>query len=419
MSVFTVQFSSSDETSDNDSIQLPVSSLKKPVVAAGNQNKVQTSSKSTRPIPKYKSKRGKLKPIITKPVKRPVTSQNISSDSDSSSSENLPILPQGAELESASSSDFEQELPTKLSPKPPPTGSPKKARPFPSHDDIKPPNIPDTNDKEEYSETVENDEEEQSEMQINNQEEESLHEVEPEKPAQIKENQPIQIQTKCDENTNANILTDEEMVTQLKLRRLPGKDSTANLIPYQMRRETIISWHGVRTHYHLILNGQSILSTKIKSKSSTEIINVSEGADCHFSSKNYKAVILVGQNFSTFSLRNQNQFGEEIMNIKYTRPQVDFAPREVVTYVFKPPQGVPADLKNRKPVFTKAGTWILNLSGRCAKRSIKNCVMVDEDDVEYMSAVKASHDVLAVEMHPQISPLVAFALGISSFLCKL
>jgi hypothetical protein len=217
-------------------------------------------------------------------------------------------------------------------------------------------------------------------------------------------------------------VADPSAVARLKaqIQRLPHSAPAADVIPYRILRTQKLTLKGLRTKFSLLRDGALILFSKIKARSSTEIVHVSrEKKDFHFSSSFFEAALLAGNGFKSFSLRLRNQFGPELIIIRFEHPMLDDGPRVVRVMLFGQPEGVPSELVSRPPVVTTAGTWILDLRGRLGKRSIKNCVLTDRNDREFMSFMKLRKSEFAVESHPGISELCVFALGVSSCLCKL
>ena len=216
-------------------------------------------------------------------------------------------------------------------------------------------------------------------------------------------------------------IDDPSLIEELNssLIRLPGHFAPKNVIPYLVRRENKLSLHGKRTSFQLIRGGKIVLSSKIKTLYSTDAIHITNDNKYHFSHSKNCGTILIYDNFTKFSLRKGEQFGDEIMTMKFTPPKVQHAPREVELVFFFPPEDVSPELKNRKPKITTAATWSLNLDGRTAKRSSKNCILVDENDKEHIVVLKHHSSELYIETLPSISSLCIFAIGICSFLCKL
>jgi hypothetical protein len=81
--------------------------------------------------------------------------------------------------------------------------------------------------------------------------------------------------------------------------------------------------------------------------------------------------------------------------------------------------GVPRELNSRKAKKTDEGRYLLNLEGRFAMRSAKNCVLTDENDRAVMIVVKIATNWLGVDATSGIDSNIVFCFGISEFLCKL
>lgn len=259
-------------------------------------------------------------------------------------------------------------------------------------------------------------------------------------------------------------VTDEKEIKQLCslfMKRLPGYKIPNNLIPYKMHTDTKMSFHGKKAKFTLFRGDVPLLSAKLKNKSGSDpIVNIFKYSQTLNSKKEKKkdksknkekektkskdnkvaaiAIVLTGSNFSTFSLRKNESkseiksdelsaihnlygpgFSKELMTVNYTMPKNEFQPRRVNIHFNDPPDSIPAELSNRKPKFSYGSTCILDIGGRVAKRSIKNCIMVDENNNDIMSIMKIHESEISIEVFPAISELCVFAFGISSVLCKL
>lgn len=266
----------------------------------------------------------------------------------------------------------------------------------------------------EYSETYESESESEKEMEM-----EAPRPRPPESPTKCIR----RCEQPADQLTTTYVgITDSQLIRCLnaQIQRLPNHEHPENLIPYQMVRKTSMHLKGKRTEFTLYRDGKEILYSKIKTKSSTDTIIITKGKEnFHFSSENFEAVILTTRSFTSFSLRLHGKFGPELMNIKYSPPVTDCAPRVVSAFFFSPPAGVEPDLRSKDPVITAAQTWILNLKGRIGKRSIKNCILVDSQKNEIMSVMKTHSSTITIETVPQMSELYVFVVGVSSFLCTI
>jgi hypothetical protein len=205
-----------------------------------------------------------------------------------------------------------------------------------------------------------------------------------------------------------------------QLERLPNSAKPADLIPYKIVRSQKLTLKGQRTTFSLFRDGALLLFSKIKARSTTEIAHILRAEEAfHFSNESFDAALLAGNSFRTFSLRLQNQFGAELIILRFDYPAQPGAPRAVQALLFGHPPEIPSELVSGAPSPTIDG-WSIPLNGRIGKRSIKNCVLVEpRGSREFLSLVKTKKSEFVVESHPALSELCVFALGISSCLCKM
>jgi len=76
--------------------------------------------------------------------------------------------------------------------------------------------------------------------------------------------------------------------------------------------------------------------------------------------------------------------------------------------------GEPLDARN-----AHEGPWIVNLGGRGASRSKKNCIMSDGADTEVSVATKLKSDTLVLDGLSQISAVQIFTFNPARFMCPL
>jgi hypothetical protein len=217
-------------------------------------------------------------------------------------------------------------------------------------------------------------------------------------------------------------ITDSHLIAHLnsQIQRLPHAVKPTNLIPYKVFRTQKLTLKGQRTKFSLFQDGALILFSKIKARSMTEIVHISKAKESfHFSGESFEAALLAGNGFKSFSLRLRNQFGPELIILRFEHPLFVRAPRVVRVMLFNQSEGIPDELTSKPPIITTVGTWMLDLCGRLGKRSIKNCILIDIEGREFMSLMKIKKSEFVVESHPGISELCVFALAISSCLCKM
>lgn len=189
-------------------------------------------------------------------------------------------------------------------------------------------------------------------------------------------------------------------------------------VSYRLKRSSTVSLHGKMTHYQLYLNGRQLLHTKLKTKKASGICYIGEGAELHLSRKDYLAAILYANNCSTFSIRKTNEYGEEILTIIY-KPGIDGSPRNVQLFFPKIFKNIPQKLFSRNAVLSDTNSWTLDMKGKFTIKSIKNCVLVDEYDNEFVYVMKIDKETLQIDVDKEFSELMVFSIGLSSFFCKL
>jgi len=128
--------------------------------------------------------------------------------------------------------------------------------------------------------------------------------------------------------------------------------------------------------------------------------------------------ILYGNHSTTFSLRKNNQYGDEIMNLCYFISNAKDGPKQGRVAFFRSNQSIQTSFLSRLPIKTENG-WLLNLSGREAMKSIKNAVFIDDNGKEQIIITKTQDNSLKVEINETLDPLFAFTLGVCNFICKL
>lgn len=215
------------------------------------------------------------------------------------------------------------------------------------------------------------------------------------------------------ETENDPDLEEEENELVKQLNQLISNDS--NLLSYRFQIENKITLRGKRIHFQLTREGNPLYHSKIKSRTGIEQIFISKGTECHLSDTQFEGVILVGAENRSFSLRKQNRYTDDIVSVKFTQNDSDKKPRTMSVHFFG--SGLPTDLYTRPFIF-RDGIWLIRVKNRTATQSIKNCVLVDKKDNEWVIILKKDDDVLSIEAAPEIDPLIVFTLGAASYICK-
>ncbi|OHS94519.1 hypothetical protein TRFO_39337 [Tritrichomonas foetus] len=190
------------------------------------------------------------------------------------------------------------------------------------------------------------------------------------------------------------------------------------MITYRLVRSKSVSIRGSRIHFQLYQGGVPLLHSKIKSRKNRDVVYISEGTEIHFGQQNYAGAVLYANNGSSFSLRSKNEYGDELMTIRY-HIEVNGCPRRMTLFFPNKFKDYPEHLHNRKAYMNASGQWVLDMHGKFTMKSIKNCVIIDENDNEYAFVTKVEKETLGIEALEDFSPMMVFALGFSAFICKI
>ncbi|EAY09921.1 hypothetical protein TVAG_481950 [Trichomonas vaginalis G3] len=189
---------------------------------------------------------------------------------------------------------------------------------------------------------------------------------------------------------------------------------------YQISRKSALKIKGYRHEFQLIFNGNQMYHAKIKPYQDSHVIGISEGSESHIKSDHFEAVLLHANSFCDFSLRKENQFGDELMTLTFRKdPKVKIHPRVLTVFFNKRPPSVPERLETVDPIATDDFRWEVELNSDSVVASIKNCRLEDSEHSYYIIIRKVEDDLLEVETTLNVTALHAFALGIGSFLCKM
>ena len=189
-------------------------------------------------------------------------------------------------------------------------------------------------------------------------------------------------------------------------------NSYSRFITYAIKRTKNVTWKGFRYHYQIEFQGNPLYHSKTKTKKPSDPIWISHGTEMHFSQSKFEACLLSNNDQSLFSLRQDNEYGKEMMTVEVTTISPS-QPRITVMNVFEKMEFVPSRVESLKPTLSKRGTWELSFLNKPCIPSIKNCILVGSDSLPYFMARRVSDEVLEVDS-PQIFPSICvFGLAIS------
>ncbi|EAY14057.1 hypothetical protein TVAG_478820 [Trichomonas vaginalis G3] len=265
--------------------------------------------------------------------------------------------------------------------------------------------------------------EEEAHNEIQQEKEQSDHEEkdesEHEEVKPIKQEQKTTVSEKKEEKINDDVFDEEEEIARLvkNLNEQIYTPADNNLTMYRFEIDNKITIRGKRIHFQLTKSGSPLFHAKTKSRTGTEEIQISKGTESHFSGDNFEGVILIGNDNKSFSLRRHDRYAKDVCTIIFAFHESEKKPRMMSLYNFESENGIPKELFTR-PYIAVDGKWMIRVKNRSATSSIKNCVIVDTQDKEWIIVLKKEDNVLSIEASPLFDPLVVFAVGIASYLCK-
>jgi hypothetical protein len=192
---------------------------------------------------------------------------------------------------------------------------------------------------------------------------------------------------------------------------------------YEVAQVVTRGLKGKRIHFQLTSAASApLLHAKLKS-GNPRLIQIAKGGEMHFSDSEFEGAILTSEDLSAYSIRHGSQYGDELATIKFTKrvgaDKKQKAPRNVRVTFFVRPEGFPQYIASKAPGQSPIGMWSLDFGSRQITASVKNAILVDATNTEFVAVMKTGDDLLRIDAADTISPLVVFGVGIASFLCKL
>jgi hypothetical protein len=190
-------------------------------------------------------------------------------------------------------------------------------------------------------------------------------------------------------------------------------------VTYLVQRTMIRTLKGKRLHFQLICGADRLLHTKLKSESPALVL-VSKGESMHFSDRGFAGAILVQDRSTLFVVKASAQDRDALARIAFSRkasPRRSTPPRRLAVEILGRPST--PRLASKRPTRGPVGNWTLDFGGRPVVPSVKNAILIDPDNAQWCAVAKTGPDVLRVDVVEAVDPLIAFGIGVSSYLCKL
>jgi hypothetical protein len=137
----------------------------------------------------------------------------------------------------------------------------------------------------------------------------------------------------------------------------------------------------------------------------------------HFSSVVFQGAILTTDDLTSFSVRRDHRYGEELAAIYYSAHPKH--PRHIRIGLFKVDPTLPTAIHNRRPKRSPLGGWVLEFGQRSVMPSRRNAILVDDADREVATVRQVEKNALEIDAHPLLGELIVFVIGLSSFACAL
>ena len=190
----------------------------------------------------------------------------------------------------------------------------------------------------------------------------------------------------------------------------------ASDVPATLKRFSIMRFKkGLRGRLSFMLSkdDKSVLVAKVRDR---ESIVIGLPADKNEKTITQVASVTISEKGKLFQLKDNE--GSCVMSMRFSLPNGPRTPRKVDVELHNSPVPELTKMTNRTPHCIRNSVWVVDLGGRYAMKSRKNCVVVDSDNKEILVAIKAHKHRMTVEVLKELDDTYAFAFGLACFLCK-
>lgn len=186
---------------------------------------------------------------------------------------------------------------------------------------------------------------------------------------------------------------------------------------YQIQRTIKYTLKGKRIYFQIKMGNNILFSTKMKGKRPDDPLPIAKGDEMHYSSEQFAGYLLSGNKHTIFSLRAQTTFGKELLSILFESPNSDKSlPKRISVSFFLKDSLIPKKLVNLDPSINDDGYFELNFHNKHVIPSIKNCILINEENkCEYLMVRKVSDDLVEADAVNVLSPLAVFAIVLSLY----
>lgn len=202
----------------------------------------------------------------------------------------------------------------------------------------------------------------------------------------------------------------------LKFRKRLDPVTTTQRDLYRIERKTKYTIKGKRIYFQIYLGGNVLFSTKMKGKRPDDPLPIAKGPEMHYSASEFAGFLHPGNGHTLFSLRAQAAYGTELLSVLFESVANAKLPKKIRVTFFLKDSLIPTKLVSADPNFNEDGYYELNFHNKQVIPSIKNCILINEDNnCEYIMIRKVSDDVVEADAVTIVSALSVFAIGLALF----
>ncbi|OHT02012.1 hypothetical protein TRFO_30964 [Tritrichomonas foetus] len=159
-------------------------------------------------------------------------------------------------------------------------------------------------------------------------------------------------------------------------------------------------------------NNENLLFAKSKGVITNQVF-IASYEDIHIKKKKYEFVLNISHHRHHYVLKNAKDDKELMIIDISTDYGTEYGPRK---YEINWPEDHLKHL-SRIPTKNQNGEWCLKFGGKFVIKSLKNCIILDENVKPSIIVRKVSKETLEVEVIRNYKPIFLFALALSSFIC--
>ena len=156
----------------------------------------------------------------------------------------------------------------------------------------------------------------------------------------------------------------------------------------------------------------------MKARNPEQQIPLFEGPVVNFK-KNSTYTLIADKELKSFSLKNGDKKGDEMMNMKVCFDSLLILPKHIDVQVFTSPE---ISMTTKFPKMSTRGHWVLDFNGKFTIPSERNMIFVNAKEKEGSNLImvrQISNDEIEIDLCIDMDEIGVFALGLSIFIAKL